>query len=108
VVDAGTLYASGIALILIGVLIIIVAIVLISVSSAKGEGEVRGGGVVMIGPIPIIFGTDKKSLKTAVLLSLALAVLAVWVRRLCLRASMSSREGLLKRESKPIVGFSVY
>jgi uncharacterized protein (TIGR00304 family) len=77
VVDAGTLYASGIALILIGVLIIIVAIVLISVSSAKGEGEVRGGGVVMIGPIPIIFGTDKKSLKTAVLLSLALAVLAI-------------------------------
>jgi uncharacterized protein (TIGR00304 family) len=77
VVDAGTLYALGIALIFIGVLVIIVAIVLISVSGAKGEGRVRGGGVIMIGPIPVIFGTDKKSLKTVVLLSLALTVLAI-------------------------------
>jgi uncharacterized protein (TIGR00304 family) len=77
VVDAGTLYASGIALIFIGVLVIIVAIVLISVSGAKGEGRARGGGVVMVGPIPIIFGTDKKSLKTVLLLSLALTVLAI-------------------------------
>jgi uncharacterized protein (TIGR00304 family) len=77
VFDAGILYALGIALILIGVLIIIVAIVLISVSGAKGEGKVRGGAVVMIGPIPIIFGTDKKSLKTVVLLSFALTVLSI-------------------------------
>jgi uncharacterized protein (TIGR00304 family) len=75
--NAGTLYALGIALILIGVLVIIVAIVLISVRGTKGEGRVRGGGVIMIGPIPIIFGTDKKSLKTVVLLSVALTVLAI-------------------------------
>ena len=75
--NAGTLYALGIALIFIGVLFIIVAIVLISVSGAKSEGRVRGGGVIMIGPIPIIFGTDRKSLKTVVLLSLALTVLAI-------------------------------
>ena len=75
--NAGTLYALGIALIFIGVLVIIVAIVMISVRGAKGEGRVRGGGVIMIGPIPIIFGTDRKSLKTVVLLSLVLTVLAI-------------------------------
>jgi len=31
----------------------------------------------MIGPIPIIFGTDRKSLKTVVLLSLVLTMLAI-------------------------------
>jgi uncharacterized protein (TIGR00304 family) len=77
VLSAGTLYALGIALIFIGVLVIIVAIALMSVGGAKGEGRARGGGVIMIGPIPIIFGTDRKSLKTVVLLSLALTVLAI-------------------------------
>jgi uncharacterized protein (TIGR00304 family) len=77
VADAGALYALGIVLIFIGVLVIIAAIVLISVLGGRGEGEVRGGGVVMIGPIPIIFGTDKKSIKTVLLLSLALTVLAI-------------------------------
>jgi uncharacterized protein (TIGR00304 family) len=75
--DAGTLYGLGIAVIFIGVLVVLIAIILISVSGAKGEGKVRGGGVVMIGPIPIIFGTDRKSLKTVMLLSLALTILAI-------------------------------
>ena len=52
----------GIVLILAGVVIIAVAVFLLSVRGA-GKGKVRGGGAVIIGPIPIIFGTDKKSLK---------------------------------------------
>ena len=40
--NAGTLYALGIALIFIGVLVIIVAIVLISVSGAKSGGRSEG------------------------------------------------------------------
>ena len=76
VVDSVALYALGIALIFIGVLIIIVAVLLISVLGGK-KGIVKGGGVILVGPIPIIFGTDKKSLKTVLLLSLALAVMLV-------------------------------
>jgi uncharacterized protein (TIGR00304 family) len=76
VIDSATLYALGIALIFVGVVIIIIAVVLLSVSGAK-RGNVKGGGVIMIGPIPIIFGTDKKSLKTVLLLSLALTVMLV-------------------------------
>ena len=64
----------GIVLILAGVVIIAVAVFLLSVRGA-GKGKVRGGGAVIIGPIPIIFGTDKKSLKTVLLMSLALTVL---------------------------------
>ena len=72
------LFAAGFALILVGLSIIIVAVLLLSVRSA-GKGKVRGGGAVIIGPVPIIFGTDRKSLKTVVLLSLALTILLLIV-----------------------------
>jgi uncharacterized protein (TIGR00304 family) len=78
VMDAGALYALGIALVFVGVLIIMVAIILLSVSGAK-KGNVKGGGAIIIGPVPIIFGTDQKSLKTVLLLSLAFTVLFVVV-----------------------------
>ncbi|HLE74789.1 MAG TPA: DUF131 domain-containing protein [Candidatus Bathyarchaeia archaeon] len=73
-IDSGVLYALGMALIFVGVLIIVLAVLLLSVLSAK-KGKVKGGGAIIIGPVPIIFGTDKKSLKTILLLSLALTVL---------------------------------
>ena len=74
--DSATLYALGIVLVFVGVLIIIIAVVLLFVSGAK-KGKVKGGGAIIIGPVPIIFGTDKKSLKTVLLLSLALTVMLV-------------------------------
>jgi uncharacterized protein (TIGR00304 family) len=75
-IDSATLYTLGITLIFIGILIIIIAVILVSVSGSR-KGKVKGGGAILIGPIPIIFGTDKKSLKTVVLLSLALTVMLV-------------------------------
>ncbi|MCW4054660.1 MAG: DUF131 domain-containing protein [Candidatus Bathyarchaeota archaeon] len=72
-IDSMALYALGIALILVGVIVIAIAVILLSVSGAK-KGKVKGGGAIIIGPLPIIFGTDKKSLKTVLLLSLALTV----------------------------------
>jgi uncharacterized protein (TIGR00304 family) len=76
VIEPAALYALGVTLIFVGVLVIIVAVVLLAVSGA-GKGDVKGGGAVIIGPVPIIFGTDKKSLKTVLLLSLALTVMLV-------------------------------
>lgn len=69
------LYGLGIALIFVGSLVILTAILLLFFSSVKGEGKVKGGGAIIIGPIPIIFGTDKKSIKTVLLLSLLLTIL---------------------------------
>jgi uncharacterized protein (TIGR00304 family) len=70
------LFLAGFALIVVGVLIVILALLLVSVRSA-GKGKVRGGGAVIIGPVPIVFGTDKKSLKTVLLLSIVLTALAL-------------------------------
>jgi len=76
VLDSPALYALGVAVIFVGVLVIVVAVVLLSVS---GAGKIKGGGVIIIGPVPIIFGTDTKSLKTVLLFSLAPTVMVALV-----------------------------
>jgi len=69
-----TLYELGIIIIFIGVIIVFVAFVLLFLSSIK-SGRARGGGALIIGPFPIIFGSDKESVKTILWLSIALTVL---------------------------------
>lgn len=70
-------YGLGIALIFAGMLVILVAILLLFVTSVKGKGKARGGGAIIIGPFPIIFGTDKESIKTVLLLSITLTILLI-------------------------------
>lgn len=43
----------------------------------KPEAGVRGGGIVMIGPIPIIFGTDIGALKIIMILAIVLMIIVV-------------------------------
>lgn len=77
--DAGTLYNLGLALIFIGTVVAIVAALLLSLPKTKGKGEPRGGGAIIIGPVPIIFGTDEKSVKTVLILALVLTMLLLMV-----------------------------
>ena len=78
------LQATGFALVFVGVLIMIVAAIFMYLFGGRRKdetletaGEVRGGGAIIIGPIPIIFGTDKKSIKTILLVSITLTVLLI-------------------------------
>jgi uncharacterized protein (TIGR00304 family) len=75
--DAGTLYSTGITLVFVGALVMLVAIVLLFFSRRENRTEVKGGGAIIIGPIPIVFGMDKKSLKTVLILSIALTALLI-------------------------------
>jgi uncharacterized protein (TIGR00304 family) len=72
--DPATLYGLGMALIFAGIVVILIAALLLLIFNVKGEGKVKGAGAILIGPIPIIFGTDKKSIKAILLLSLALTI----------------------------------
>ena len=74
--DLTVFYALGIALIFVGIVVIVAAIIIASTRGAA-KGKVKGAGVIMIGPIPIIFGTDKKSVKAVLVLALALVVLVI-------------------------------
>ena len=48
-------------------------------SQPVARGKVRSAGVIMIGPIPIIFGTDKKSVKAVLALALAVTIVVLIV-----------------------------
>ena len=62
----------GFAIAILGMIIVMVG----SMAGEKGERRVKGGGVLLIGPIPIIFGTDAKWTLVVIALALALMILS--------------------------------
>ena len=68
------LIGAGVALILIGFLLVFLGTL---VSALGDEGNVEGGGVIMIGPIPIVFGTSRGAATLAMIL--AIIMMALWV-----------------------------
>ena len=75
--DAQTLYNLGTVLAFTGIIIVIVAAALILLSKSRKTGKTKAAGAIIIGPIPIIFGTDKESLKKVLLLSTVLTALLI-------------------------------
>ena len=69
-----TLIGAGMALIFIGFLLVFVGTL---ISALGGEGDVEGGGVIMIGPIPIVFGTSRGAATLAMIL--AVVLMAMWL-----------------------------
>jgi uncharacterized protein (TIGR00304 family) len=68
------LVLAGFLLVLVGFGVMVAAML----SQGKREGsQVRGGGVVMIGPVPIIFGSDMKWASVAIVLAIILILLVV-------------------------------
>jgi uncharacterized protein (TIGR00304 family) len=82
------LIAFGVMLIFIGFLLVFLDI-MISLQEDAGpeegsfqrreirEKKVGGGGVILIGPVPVVFGTDKKFALTAIILAIVLMLLAI-------------------------------
>ena len=67
------LVLAGLMLVFVGMGVMVVAMV----TKSREEGEVKGGGVVMIGPIPIIFGSDAKWASVAIAMAIVLVVLVI-------------------------------
>jgi uncharacterized protein (TIGR00304 family) len=73
----------GVAIIFVGFLVVLIAMfTMTDRKSGEDEGErqqtrVKGGGVIMIGPIPIIFGSDAKWTSIAIILAIVLIVVAL-------------------------------
>jgi len=70
------LWNIGLTLVFVGFTIAFIAVALLFLKGFKEKSEkARGGGAVIIGPIPIIFGTDKESVKLILVLSIILIAL---------------------------------
>jgi uncharacterized protein (TIGR00304 family) len=66
------LILAGVVLVLVGIGVTVVAMLN---GARKGGAEVKGGGVVMVGPVPIIFGSDMKWASVAIVLAILLILL---------------------------------
>lgn len=77
------LITLGFLLVFIGVLVIFAAMFSIAYQAWKtGETEkpaVRGGGIILIGPIPLLFGTDVGALKIVMILVIVLMAIAAFI-----------------------------
>ena len=74
---AGSLAEIGFILIVIGFALAFVAAILLAAKNRGDSSRTRGGGVLLIGPIPIIFGTDKEGIKVLVLLAIILMIIVL-------------------------------
>lgn len=71
------LVAAGLALVLLGFVVMFLGLMAGVIGGAVKQGKVEGGGVILIGPIPIIFGTSGRMAVLAGIIALALIVLAL-------------------------------
>jgi uncharacterized protein (TIGR00304 family) len=64
---------AGIIAVLIGIALLFTGIIL----QSKGKTKVEGGGIVFIGPIPIIGATSEKALYAVIALSVIFLLLFI-------------------------------
>ena len=64
----------GLALILIGIFAIVIGILILAFSRSA---KVEGGGVIFIGPFPIIFGTSERIIYITLIVALLIMLLYI-------------------------------
>jgi len=67
------LIVAGVAMIFIGFLLVFIGTLM---TATSGEADVEGGGVIMIGPIPIVFGTQRGATLAMIL---AIILMLLWI-----------------------------
>jgi len=70
--DSLSITQIGFMLIIFGFVLAFVVMIAMAFRSGGNSGKGRTAGVVLIGPIPIIFGSDKDSVKTLMILAIIL------------------------------------
>ncbi|GAB6147931.1 TIGR00304 family membrane protein [Stetteria hydrogenophila] len=75
----------GFILIFVGVALIFIGTLALAFSSGR-EGKAEAGGVVLIGPIPLVFGTSWRATIIASIVAVVLMVLAIIVMLMARRA----------------------
>ncbi len=71
-IKASSILISGIIFVFIGIILLIIGSIMQLTSKT---GEVHTGGIILIGPIPIIFGNDKSLIIGAVILAIVIMIL---------------------------------
>jgi len=65
-------------LVLLGVVLIFLGMLILMLSLWRaGEGRAEAGGVVIVGPVPIVFGTSQRAAAAVMVLAIILTALAL-------------------------------
>ena len=65
-------------LILLGIVLIFLGMLILMLSLWRaGEGRAEAGGVVIVGPVPIVFGTSQRVATTVMVLAIVLTVVVL-------------------------------
>jgi uncharacterized protein (TIGR00304 family) len=65
-------------LILLGIVLIFLGMLILMLSLWRaGKGRAEAGGVVIVGPVPIVFGTSQRVAATVMVLAIVLTVVAL-------------------------------
>ncbi len=75
IVSVNKVLTLGLLLVFLGMIIIVTGTLLLALKVSKGEARVEGGGIVFIGPIPIVWGTSKNITQVMLILALAVSIL---------------------------------
>ncbi len=65
------------ALLFVGLAMAIIGLLLLVVLSARSGGKAEGGAVLLLGPIPIVFGSSPRI--ALLLMAMAIAVMAMYL-----------------------------
>jgi uncharacterized membrane protein len=65
------------ALVIMGFILAAIAIMIMAASGVGRSGKHHAAGILLIGPIPIMFGTDRESVKTLAILAVALILIVL-------------------------------
>ena len=66
----------GLIITFLGILVTLIGLL---ASSLQGDGQIKGGAVVFIGPIPIVFGSDRNTAIIVAVLALLLMAAAYFL-----------------------------
>ena len=69
--------ALGIGLFLLGAFLMVLVLFLEAARGREGEGKAEAGGVVIIGPVPIVFGSSERATKAVLILAIVLTALVL-------------------------------
>jgi uncharacterized protein (TIGR00304 family) len=75
-----SLFDLGVTLAFLGLIVIIIALIYEILKSLKDQprepkGQTKVGGVILIGPFPIVFGNNKDAIKISLILLAATIIL---------------------------------
>ncbi len=72
----GFLFFIGLAMVFLGFIIIFISFILPLYTRSPRKTKSKGGGVILIGPLPIVFGSNRETLKWMMLLAFLLMAIA--------------------------------